>query len=86
MGESSFWYRPTRVVPDQRPLNGRCCCCMVMSLWPCFLAQPVDAACHYRRRAFWACVYVCVLGTPVSYAKTDKQIEMPFGGGQTRVR
>ena len=23
MGESSFWYRPTRVVPDQRPLNGR---------------------------------------------------------------
>jgi len=21
-GESSFWYRPTRVVPDQRPLNG----------------------------------------------------------------
>jgi len=22
-GESSFWYRPTRVVPDQRPLNGR---------------------------------------------------------------
>ena len=28
MGESSFWYRPTRVVPDQRPLNGRCCCCI----------------------------------------------------------
>ena len=26
-GESSFWYRPTRVVPDQRLLNGRCCCC-----------------------------------------------------------
>ena len=24
MGESSFWCRPTRVVPDQRPLNGRC--------------------------------------------------------------
>jgi len=23
-GESSCWYRPTRVVPDQRPLNGRC--------------------------------------------------------------
>ena len=22
----SFWYRPTLVVPDQRPLNGRCCC------------------------------------------------------------
>jgi len=26
VGECSFWYRPTRVVPDQRPLNGRCCC------------------------------------------------------------
>ena len=22
VGECSFWYRPTRVVPDQRPLNG----------------------------------------------------------------
>ena len=28
MGECSFWYRPTRVVPDQRPLNGRCCVVM----------------------------------------------------------
>ena len=44
MGESSFWYRPTRVVPDQRPLNGRrcCCCCfypmLVPSvLWRCWL-------------------------------------------------
>ena len=26
VGECSFWYRPTLVVPDQRPLNGRCCC------------------------------------------------------------
>ena len=25
MGECFFWYRPTRVVPDQRPLNGHCC-------------------------------------------------------------
>ena len=31
MGECFFWYWPTRVVPDQRPLNGRCCC--VMLLW-----------------------------------------------------
>jgi len=29
-GESSFWYRPTRVVPDQRPLNGRCCISQVI--------------------------------------------------------
>jgi len=27
VGECLFWYRPTRVVPDQRPLNGRFCCC-----------------------------------------------------------
>ena len=27
VGECFFWYRPTRVVPDQRPLNGRYCCC-----------------------------------------------------------
>ena len=25
MGECFFWYRPTRVVPDQRPLNGCVC-------------------------------------------------------------
>ena len=24
-GECFFWYRPTRVVPDKRPLNGCCC-------------------------------------------------------------
>ena len=24
VGECFFWYRPTRVVPDQRALNGRC--------------------------------------------------------------
>jgi len=28
-----FWYRPTRVVPEQRPLNG-CCCCYYLSLAP----------------------------------------------------
>jgi len=37
VGESSFWYRPTRVVPDQRPLNGRCCCCC------CFPRLPYSA-------------------------------------------
>ena len=25
MGECFFWYRPTRVVPDKRPLNGCVC-------------------------------------------------------------
>ena len=27
MGEYFFWYRPTRVVPDKRPLNGCVCVC-----------------------------------------------------------
>jgi len=32
VGECLFWYRPTRVVPDQRQLNGRCCrCCTAAS-------------------------------------------------------
>jgi len=35
VGECFFWYRPTRVVPDQRPLNGRrcCCCCPGLPKW-----------------------------------------------------
>jgi len=28
VGECFFWYRPTRVVPDQRPLNGCVCVCV----------------------------------------------------------
>ena len=39
MGESSFWYRPTRVVPDQRPLNGRCVvvlACFIYLIVICF--------------------------------------------------
>ena len=27
VGECFFWYRPTRVVPDKRPLNGCVCVC-----------------------------------------------------------
>jgi len=30
VGECFFWYRPTRVVPDQRPLNGRCCLLLLL--------------------------------------------------------
>jgi len=29
VGECFFWYRPTRVVPDQRPLNG----CVCVGYW-----------------------------------------------------
>ena len=28
MGECFFWYRPTRVVLDKRPLNGCVCVCV----------------------------------------------------------
>ena len=31
VGECFFWYRPTRVVPDQRPLNG--CVCVCVCVW-----------------------------------------------------
>ena len=40
MGECFFWYRPTWVVPDQRPLNGRrCCCCNLFHHIPHALAD-----------------------------------------------
>ena len=32
MGECFFWYRPTRVVPDQRPLNGCVCVCYTLTV------------------------------------------------------
>ena len=45
MGESSFWYRPTRVVPDQRPLNGRCClhCICIVTAFSALCLQCIDA-------------------------------------------
>ena len=42
VGECFFWYRPTRVVPDKRPLNG-CVCSSLQThtvpsvLWRCWL-------------------------------------------------
>ena len=41
MGECFFWYRPTRVVPDQRPLNGRCCCLLLLFEQIAGLSGPV---------------------------------------------
>ena len=32
MGECFFWYRPTRVVPDQRPLNGCVLCVLLLTV------------------------------------------------------
>ena len=35
MGECFFWYRPTRVVPDKRPLNGCVCVCVCVCVRVC---------------------------------------------------
>ena len=32
VGECFFWYRPARVVPDKRPLNGCVCVCVITRL------------------------------------------------------
>jgi len=50
VGESSFWYWPTRVVPDQRPLNGRCCMpCEIWFLkWP-----PFSLLCFHLGVGMW---------------------------------
>ena len=34
MGECIFGYRPTRVVPDKRPLNGCVCVCACVRVFP----------------------------------------------------
>jgi len=36
-GECFFWYRPTRVVPDKRPLNGCVCVCVCYALANCVI-------------------------------------------------
>ena len=53
MGECFFWYRPTRVVPDKRPLNGCvfvCVCIIIFMLRFCFpgysMAQKNHAVNH----------------------------------------
>jgi len=50
VGECFFWYRPTRVVSDQRPLNGRCCCCCPGTASVCcvfVITRPVYAGSVY---------------------------------------
>jgi len=45
VGECFFWYRPTQVVPDKRPLNGCVCVCVRACVRACVCV----------------CVCVCVL-------------------------
>ena len=49
MGECFFWYRPTRVVPDQRPLNGRrcCCCCSTYDVCSCSVIAEIVLYCAF---------------------------------------
>jgi len=65
VGEISFWYRPTRVVPDQRPLNGRCCCCMLFQMpnQQCQSTEGIkihlqagDISINWRRHQFAKCL------------------------------
>ena len=44
----------------------------------------IDAACcdrHMSHVAWSVCVFVCLLGTQASYAKTAELTDMPSGGG-----
>ena len=60
VGECFFWYWPTRVVPDERPLNGRCCCVVVQLLVVveiafsvlCIAAQCIHCCRHF---IMWKC-------------------------------
>ena len=59
MGECFFWYRPTRVVLDKRPLNGCVCVC-------------VRACARTRARArARACVCVCATAKPYTSQTND---------------
>jgi len=51
VGESSFWYRPTRVVPDQRPLNGRCC--IVVYWYSCVRKNKINIKSNKPSRVWW---------------------------------
>ena len=45
VGECFFWYRPTRVVPDQRPLNGCVCVCVCLCMDPSYEQVTDDCVC-----------------------------------------
>ena len=54
MGECFFWYWPTRVVPDQRPLNGCVCACVracVRSSYKYSRFHYYDTRCYFNVRS-----------------------------------
>ena len=68
MGECFFWYQPTWVVPDQRPLNGCVYVCVRVGLvfgvflkvWLVFLCVFVDSGLVYIFMCF--CISLDYLG------------------------
>jgi len=52
---SFFWYRPTRVVPDQRPLNG--CVCVCVCVFVCVKGN--SGISRYKDTSLWHVVQNC---------------------------
>jgi len=48
VGVCFFWYRPTRVVPDQGPLNGCVCVCVGMGIPVCFTCRDQFARAFHK--------------------------------------
>jgi len=65
VGECFFWYRPTRVVPDQRPLNG-CVCVCVLYLF-------MTHCC--KSKSSYVLVAVCIIVELVSQRNTGRSSE-----------
>ena len=64
MGECFFWYRPTRVVPDQRPLNGCVCVCVcVLSFLRSFVHPSIHLSIGLCQVTLTACYVADVYRT-----------------------
>jgi len=61
VGECFFWYRPTRVVPDQGPLNGCVFCLISVSIKQRFVNSLASSysirSLHDSRSAIKQCVW-----------------------------
>jgi len=84
-GESSFWYRPTRVVPDQRPLNGRCCHILRECIEGLFLIYIIAPSSPFARsfsdKAFWHAFVrkmLCLLGLQVQLHHGGMRVVRPL--------